>query len=235
MRPSRRALMTSCLTLSVLAVSVAQAQVTVYDPTGLAQMVRQVQQGLQQVQALQSQLAQQARMLQGLGVDVTGPLRDIAGQATRLLQQARGLGYQATSISQGFSDLYPTDLAGLSAKDLAARLATWTQNSRQALQEAMQVQNQIAQAQTAMVGAVGAAVDASQGASGQTAAVQATNQLLAVLSTQLTQLQTLLITQARQAQTWDAERRALVAKAEADRQRQSVLKPYVPTFNKERF
>ena len=238
MRPCRRVLMTSCLALGALAALAAggaRAQVTVYDPTGLAQMIKQVQQGLQQVQALQSQLAQQARMLQGLGLDVTGPLRDIAGQAAGLLRQAQGLGYQAADISQGFSDLYPSDLSGLSAKDLAARLASWTQNSRQTLQEALQVQNQIAQAQTATAGAVGATIDASQSAAGQTAAVQATNQLLAVLSTQLTQLQTLLITQARQAQTWEAERRALVAKAQADRERQSVLKPYAPTFNKERF
>jgi P-type conjugative transfer protein TrbJ len=235
MRPDRRALMGACLLIGLTTASGVRAQMTVYDPTGLAQMIKQVQQGLQQVQALQSQLTQQARMLQGLGVDVTGPLRDIAGQATSLLQQARGLGYQAASISQGFSDLYPSDLSGLSPKDLAARLAAWSQNSRQTLQEAMQVQNQIVQAQATTAGAVGAAVGASQSAAGQTAAVQATNQLLAVLSTQLTQLQTLLITQARQTETWEAERRGLVTKSEADRQRQSVVQPYVPSFNRERF
>jgi len=209
----------------------AHAQVTVYDPTGLTQAIKQVQQGLQQVQALQSQLTQQARMLQGLGVDVTGPLRDIAGQATALLQQARGLGYQATSISQGFADLYPSDLTGASAKDLASRLATWTQNSRQTLQEAMQVQNQIVQAQGATSQAVASAVGASQAAAGQTAAVQATNQLLAALSTQLTQLQTLMITQARQAETWEAERRAVVTKGEADRQRNSAVTRSAPRFS----
>ena len=234
---TRRSLMLSglaALGLSGVA-SVAQAQVTVYDPTGLAQAIKQVQQGLQQVQALQSQLTQQARMLQGLGVDVTGPLRDIAGQATALLQQARGLGYQAASVSQGFADLYPSDLTGASAQDLAARLGAWTQNSRQTLQEAIQVQNQIVQAQGTTSQAVASAVGASQAAAGQTAAVQATNQLLAALSTQLTQLQTLMITQARQAETWEAERRAVVTKGEADRQRNSVLDPYAPSFIKDRF
>lgn len=213
----------------------ARAQVTVYDPAAVAQALKQVQQGLQQIQALQSQLSNQARMLQTLGVDVTGPLRDIAGQASALLLQARGLGYQAASISQGFADLYPDDLSGVSAHDLAARLTNWSQNSRQTLQEAMQVQNQIVQAQGATRQAVASAVGASQAAAGQTAAVQATNQLLAALSTQLTQLQTLIITQARQAETWEAERRAVVTKGEADRQRQSVLAPYAPTFNKDRF
>lgn len=215
--------------------SSARAQVTVYDPAAVAQAIRQVSQGLQQIQALQAQLAQQTRMLQTLGVDVTGPLRGIASQATDLLRQAQGLGYQAGSMTQGFSDLYPDDLSGLSPKALADRLARWSQASRQTLLEALQVQNQIAQAQTATGQAVGAAIDASQAAAGQTAAVQATNQLLGALSTQLTQLQTLLITQARQAQTWEAERRGLVVKGEADRQRASVLAPYTPSFNKDRF
>lgn len=207
-----------------------RAQVVVNDPAAIAQAIKQVQQGLQQIQALKDQLAQQARMVQSLGADVTGPLRDITAQATGLLRQAQGLGYGATDISRDFAALYPGDLAGLSPKDLAARLAAWTQNSRQTLQEAMQVQNQIAQAQPATAAAVAGAVTASQNAAGQTAAVQATNQLLSALSTQLTQLQILLITQARQAETYEAERRALVSKGEADRQRNSVITRAPPRF-----
>lgn len=201
----------------------AQAQVTVYDPAAVAQMLKQVGQGLQQIQALRAQLTNSERMLQSLGLDVTGPLRDIAGQATALLRQAQGLGYSAADISGDFAALYPGDLAGLTPAALAEKLRAWGLASRQTLQDALQVQNQIAQAQGATAGAVGAAVDASQAAQGQTAAVQATNQLLAALSTQLTQLQTLLITQGRQAQTYEAERRALVSKGEADRQRASAL------------
>jgi P-type conjugative transfer protein TrbJ len=233
MAPHRRGLLLTSLSfgLALAAASGARAQLTVYDPAAVAQAIKQVQQGLAQVQALQSQLAQQARMLQTLGMDVTGPLRDIAGQATALLQQARGLGYQAASISQGFAELYPEDLSGLSAKDLAARLAAWSQGSRQTLQEAMQVQNQIVQAQGATGQAVASAVSASQGAAGQTAAIQATNQLLAALSTQLTQLQSLMITQARQAQTWEAERRGIVTKSEADRQRNSAVTRGAPRFS----
>lgn len=211
-------------------VGTARAQLTVYDPAAVAQMLKQVSQGLQQIQALQAQLANSQRMLQTLGLDVTGPLRDIAGQATSVLHQAQGLGYTAADISRDFSALYPGDLAGLTPAALADKLKAWSQASRQTLQDALQVQNQIAQAQSATAGAVGAAVDASQAAAGQTAAVQATNQLLAALSTQLTQLQTLLITQGRQAQTYEAERRALVSKGEADRQRASVL-PAPPPRN----
>lgn len=209
----------------------ARAQLIVEDPGAIAQAIKQVQQGLQQIQHLRDQVAQQARMLQSLGTDVTGPLGSIVSDATSLMRQAQGLGYQAADLSRDFAALYPQDLAGLSPQALAQRLASWSQNSRSTLEQAMQVQNQIVQAQPTTAQAVGAAVAASQNAAGQTAAVQATNQLLMALSTQLTQLQTLLISQARQQQTWEAERRAVVSKSEADRQRNSVLTRSPPRFS----
>ncbi|WP_062098356.1 hypothetical protein [Caulobacter sp. CCH5-E12] len=209
----------------------ARAQLIVEDPSAIAQAIKQVQQGLQQIQHLRDQVAQQARMLQSLGTDVTGPLGAIVSDATSLMRQAQGLGYQAADLSRDFAAFYPQDLAGLSPQALAQRLASWSQNSRGALEQALQVQNQIVQAQPTTAQAVGAAVAASQNAAGQTAAVQATNQLLMALSTQLTQLQTLLISQARQQQTWEAERQAVVSKSEADRQRNSVLTRSPPRFS----
>lgn len=213
--------------------SPAHAQVTVYDPAAVAQAIKQVSQGLQQIQALKDQLAQQAQMIARLGVDVTGPLGQIVSEATGLLRQAQGLGYQAVDLTKSFAQMYPDDLSGVSAADLAARLAAWSQASRGALQEAMQVQSQIAQTQPVTANAVSAAIAASQSAAGQTAAVQATNQLLAVLSTQFMQLQTLLITQARQGETAEAERRALVSKAAADRQRNAVINRPPRRFTKD--
>jgi P-type conjugative transfer protein TrbJ len=201
----------------------AHAQTMVYDPAAVAQALKQVSQGLEQIQALKDQLTQQAQMIAKLGIDVTGPLGQIAAEATGLLKQAQGIGYSALDLSKSFAQLYPSDLAGMSPKDLAAKLLSWSQASRQTLQEAMAVQNQIAQAQPTTAAAVRAAVSASQDASGQTGAVQATNQLLAALSVQLAQLQTLLMTQSRQAETYEAERRAVFDKAEAERLRNATL------------
>lgn len=226
----RRFLLSIPVGLAVLPLSPARAQLIVEDPSAIAQALKQVQQGLEQIQHLRDQVAQQARMLQGLGTDVTGPLGAIVSDATALMRQAQGLGYQAADLSRDFAALYPQKLTGLSSEALAQRLASWSQNSRATLEQAMQVQNQIVQAQPATAQAVGVAVAASQNAAGQTAAVQATNQLLMALSTQLTQLQTLLISQARQQQTWEAERQAVVSKSEADRQRNSVLTRTVPQY-----
>ena len=197
----------------------ARAQMTVIDPTAIAQAIKQVSQQVQQIQQLQAQLTNQAAMLQKLGTDVTGPLQSITSQATQLLQQAQGIGYNGSNLAQQYQQLYPANMQGMSFAQISQALASWQTNSRQTLQEAMATQNQIVQAQPATATAVNGAVAASQGAAGQTAAIQATNQLLAALSTQLTQLQTILITQGRAAQTAAAQAQAARTAGDAEHQR----------------
>jgi P-type conjugative transfer protein TrbJ len=205
--------------LTATAPQPAQAQMTVIDPSAIAQAVKQVSLQLQQIQQLQAQLTNEAAMLQKLGTNVTGPLQTITSQATQLLQQAQGIGYNSQNVSQQYQQLYPANMQGMSFAQITQALATWQTNSRQTLQQAMATQNQIVQAQPATARAVNGAVAASQGAAGQTAAIQATNQLLAALSTQLTQLQNILITQARAAQTAHAQAQAAETAGAAEHQR----------------
>ena len=221
MRPRHRLMSTAlALTLALAATPPpAEAQITVIDPAAIAEAVKQVQQGLQQIQALQSQITNQVAMLQKLGTDVTGPIAQITSQATSLLQQAQGLGYTGQQIAQQFQTLYPTSMSGSSFASLQSALAGWRTTSSQTLQEAMATQNQIVQAQPTTANAVTSAVAASQSAAGQTAAIQATNQLLATVSSQLTQLQNLLITEARAAQTAQAEQAAIRAAGAAESER----------------
>jgi P-type conjugative transfer protein TrbJ len=197
----------------------AAAQMTVIDPAAIVQAIKQVQQQLQQIQQLQAQLTNEAAMLQKLGTDVTNPLQTISSQATQLLQQAQGIGYNGQNVAQQYGQVYPASMQGMSFTQIAQALATWQTASRQTLQEAMATQSQIVQAQPATATAVKGAVAASQGAPGQTAAIQATNQLLAALSTQLTQLQNLLITEGRAAQTAASQAQAAQAAGAAESQR----------------
>ena len=207
------------LAVTATAPQPAHAQMTVIDPSAIAQSVRQVSQQLQQIQQLQAQLTNQAAMLQKLGTNVTGPLQTITSQATQLLQQAQGIGYNSQNLSQQYQQLYPANMQGMSFAQITQALANWQTNSRQTLQQAMATQNQIVQAQPATANAVNGAVAASQGAAGQTAAIQATNQLLAALSAQLTQLQNILITQSRAEQTAAAQAQAAQAAGAAESQR----------------
>src|SRR5665213_236778 len=197
----------------------ATAQVTVIDPIAIAQAVKQVSQQLQQIAQLEAQLNNEAAMLRSLGTNVTGPLLTINAQATQLLQQAQGIGYNSQNVAQQYSQVYPANMEGMSFAQIIQALASWQTNSRQTLQQAMATQNQIVQSQTVTANAVNGAVAASQGAAGQTGAIQATNQLLAALSTQLTQLQTILITQARATQTAEAQAQAAQAAGAAESQR----------------
>jgi P-type conjugative transfer protein TrbJ len=197
----------------------AAAQMTVIDPAAIAQAIKQVQQQLQQIQQLQAQLTNEAAMLQKLGTDVTNPLQAITSQATQLLQQAQGIGYNGQNVAQQYGQVYPASMQGMSFTQIAQALATWQTASRQTLAEAMATQSQIVQAQPVTATAVKGAVAASQGAAGQTAAIQATNQLLAALSTQLTQLQNLLITEGRAAQTAASQAQAAQAAGAAESQR----------------
>jgi len=197
----------------------AVAQVTVIDPAAIAQAVRQVSQQLQQIQQLEAQLNNQAAMLKSLGTDVTAPLLAINAQATQLLQSAQGIGYNSQNVAQQFSQAYPTSMQGASFVQIIAALAAWRTSSSQTLQAAMATQNQIVQAQPATANAVQSAVAASQTAAGQTGAIQATNQLLSALSTQLTQLQTILITQARATQIAQAQAQAAQTAGAAESQR----------------
>jgi P-type conjugative transfer protein TrbJ len=214
-----------------LASAPAHAQMAVVDLKAIQQAITQVNQGLQQIQALQAQVQNQAKMLEHLGTDVTGPLLQIDQQATSLLQHAQGVGYGSTNLSASLATAYPTSVQGQSLAQLSALLNSWNAASRQVLQESMQVQNQVALGQPATTAAVTGAVAASRGAPGQTAAIQSSNQLLATLSSQLTQLQTLLIAEQRQTQTLALQQQAITAKAQADSAAGLAVKKFVPAFS----
>lgn len=222
MRSRRSLILSAAYTVGLVLIAPpreAHAQFAVVDVKAILQAQQQVTHALTQIQQLQDQLSNQARMLQGLKTDVTGPIAQITGQATAILQQAQGIGYNAQNVSQQFASLYPKSMPGATLASTQASLASWRDNNALALQDALQMQNQIAQGQPITSAQVASAVTASQGAAGQTAAIQASNQLLATVSAQLTQLQNLLITQARAEQTLAAQAQASQAAGQADSDR----------------
>ena len=191
----------------VLAVAPAHAQYEVYDPwtyqeqvITYGQAVQQVANGASQLQQLQSQLQAAQSMLQSLGSDSTsGTVAQVNAQAQQILQQASGIGFNSANAGTAFSTQYPTTstVAGFNVSQLSSALSAWHANNSAALQSAVQMQAQVASNQQATASAVQNAVTASNGAAGQTAAIQATNQLLAAVAAQLAQLQAILLTQSQ--------------------------------------
>jgi P-type conjugative transfer protein TrbJ len=193
------------LILFCASASPALAQYEVFDPWTFqeqtityAQAVQQVAQGAQQLEQLQNQLAAQQSMIQSLGADATSStLAVINANAQQILQQAAGIGFNSANAGQTFAGAYPAAaaVAGFNGAQLAGALSTWRSNNSAALQTAIRMQSEIATDQGSTTSAVQNAVEASNSASGQTAAIQATNQLLAAVAAQLAQLQAILITQ----------------------------------------
>lgn len=202
-------------TTALTPIAPAQAQMAVVDVRAIAQQLKAVQQGLQQLQQLQQQTANSQSMLQKLGSNISPELGSIVGDATSIMKSAQGIGYSAKSVTSQMDSMYPKSMLGMSWDQIASATTAMSNASRQTRQEAFEAQNAIVDSQTRTQNAVSGAVSASQAAAGQTAALQATNQLLAALSTQLTGLQTLLLTQMRAAQSIDAQNAALAAAGRA--------------------
>jgi len=198
---------------------------TVYDPNWcdeqvltIAEQAAQLQNQLSQIGSLQSQLVAERRMLQRLGADpASGPVTAIGGALAAILQQATGIGFNAQAAGANFGAAYPATAttAGFNGAQLTAALQTWQANTAQALATAVAVQNTVAQAGPTTAGAVRAAVSQSNAAPGATAAHQATNQVIAVISTQLAQLQDILVTEAQAYAAVEAARQQAAAAAAA--------------------
>jgi len=224
--PARRLIASaSALAATILEAPPACAQYEVYDPwtyqeqaITYGQAVEQVAQGVEQLQALQSQLQAQQSMLQSLGSDATAAtLASVNAAAQQILAGAGGIGFTSPGAGGGFANLYPgaAVVGGFNTSQLNAALATWQANNTAALQTAVQIQGQVASNQTATASAVQNAVNASNTAPGQTAAIQATNQLLAAVATQLSQLQAILITQGQAQAALAGQQQASAAAAQS--------------------
>jgi P-type conjugative transfer protein TrbJ len=176
---------------------------TNYDPNwcseqslNIGQQALQIQNQLSAITNLQSQVAAAQKQLQGLGSDSTSAtVQSVNAKLIGVLQQATGIGFNSASAGANFAAAYPatSTTAGYNGAQLNAALQTWQTNTAAALQNSITVQNQIAQQQGQVTGAVQNAVNASNSAAGPTAATQATNQIVAAVSAQLAQLQDILI------------------------------------------
>ena len=176
---------------------------TSYDPNWcseqaltIAQQALQIQNQLSAITNLQSQVTAAQRQLQSLGTDSTSAtLQTVNTALVGVLQQAAGIGFNTQGAGVSFAAAYPVTpmTAGFNASQLSAALSTWQANTAAALKNSITVQNTIAQQQAGVQGAVQGAVAASNAAPGSKAATQATNQILRAVTTQLTQLQDILI------------------------------------------
>lgn len=178
-----------------LAPSGARAQgIPVFDASSFAQLLTTVQQGATEVSNLEQQLTAQLNMLKSLPSNIMPGVGNLAQQTQQLMQQLNSIQNMGTSLQSQISSLYPTNFSNLNTvSGVLSELSQMTATTRSAYQQSMQLQNQVAANAPQIASAVQSANAASMAAAGPTAAIQASNQLLGTLSTQLGDHQAILV------------------------------------------
>lgn len=194
----------AALCLATARPSQAQFGSVVYDPTAVGQLITQVNNQVQMLNNMVQQLQQGTAMLNPLGSNILPGLSSLTQNTQSLLNNLNNIGSMGSSLTSALSSQYPTDFSNLqSVSAILSKLSAMQAQTRSAMQSSMEMQNQIAANQPQISGAMSSAVSASNAASGPTGALQATNQMLATLSQQIADLQTILIAHMR---AEDAER-----------------------------
>ncbi len=194
---TRKLLGSACVALLLLAAP-ASAQLgfgsIVYDPSAVAQLTTQVGYQLQMINQLIQQVQQGQNMLQSLSSNIVPGLSGMIQQSQSLVSSLNGISSTGSSLTSLLGSQYPTDFSNLSTVSaILAKIATMQTQARQAMQNSMALQSQVASNQPQIAAAMGSAATASNGAAGPTAALQATNQMLTALSAQIADLQSILI------------------------------------------
>jgi P-type conjugative transfer protein TrbJ len=211
----------------------AVAQLSVIDVSNLAQNVLQASRALEQInnqiQSLQNEatmLENMARNLSSLNFSQLGGITNDLQQISNLMNQAQGIGFDVQSVQTAFQQLYPQSYgAGTSIPQLLSDAQTRWQNVKNAFQQTMTVQSQIAQTVQSDSAKLADLVNVSQGAAGNLQVSQATNQLLALSIKQQLQIQTLMAAQGR------AEALSGVNEAEAEQEGRAAFQTFLGSSN----
>lgn len=202
-----------CCSAVAVAPAPAQAQQVVFDPSNHVQAVLQAQRALQSVNNQLRQLENEVKMLSALDMQMAPELNRSIASARGLFEQASAVRYNLGAIAREVKALYPDDFREMRLDAVLTQSDAWMAESRASLESLMTQQARAADGLGATQAHVNRALEASGGAEGQTSAIQATNQMLGVLSAQLADLQALQIAQSRALASQRLEQEARAARA----------------------
>jgi P-type conjugative transfer protein TrbJ len=188
----------------------------VLDPVNLVEHVLQVVDLGEQIDAVVQQVENQVKELEHLNLS---DLPNIAGIVSGVEGQLESSLYSTPNPASQLDTRYPADMSNATWAQYQSDESTWTDNQRQSLVENRQLENQVYQDMDTTTQQVQDIVDASNSASGETSAVQAHNDLLAVASGELAKLQSLRVARSRLKTEQLAQQQSESSFAEAERQR----------------
>ncbi|WP_332772739.1 P-type conjugative transfer protein TrbJ [Phenylobacterium sp.] len=231
-RPSRALVL--ALVLAASAAPPAGAQMVVFDPTNhienALQAARQLQSITNEVQMLINQARELAASPYSHLVQASQTLKDIADLASSV----KGVAASVADLENQFEDLYPTAVAGLDPRTALQQALGRTDTARETAQDLARTAAQLERLSQGRDRRMAGALAASQSASGQTAALQSSTQMLAVLAEDLGSMRTILLAQSR-LMAQDSARQAAERAAAAETRRQywghAASPPPAPSFN----
>lgn len=210
-----------------LGASPAAAQWVVVDPTNHATNL------LQAARQLES-LANEARSLAASPYSHLTENSQSLREMAELARSARGLAASVGDLEQQFRDLYPDDLSGADLDRLLAQGGARTDTARRTAGDVARVAAELERLGQGRDRRLSGALSASESAQGQTAAVQSTNQILAVLAEDMAALRTILLAQSRllaEATAREAADRAAGDEARRRRWSGRATPPPAPAFD----
>jgi P-type conjugative transfer protein TrbJ len=188
----------------------------VLDPVALVENILKVVDIGEQIDAVVQQVENEVKELEHLNLS---DVPNIAGIVSGVEGQLESSLYSTPSPAIQLDTRYPADMSNATWAQYQSDQSTWMDDQRQALVENRQVQNQVYQDMDTTTQQVQDIVDASNSASGETSAIQAHNDLLAVASGELAKLQSLKLARSRLRTEQLAEQQSQASYADAERKR----------------
>ncbi len=191
----------STLPLSLVAPPTASAQWTVYDPANHVQNIYQAIRSLQEVNQQIQQLTNEIKMLENMARDLESLPDSIASDILRrmqrideLMRQAEGIGYKVEEIERDYEVIYPEDYGTEPPEQrvLVEEARTRWRQSRSAYRESLAVTAQVVSTARADSENLNRLIESSQSAIGNLQAVQAGNQIEALQTEQLMQIESMM-------------------------------------------
>jgi P-type conjugative transfer protein TrbJ len=200
----------------------------VLDPLSLVEHILDVVRLGDEIDQAIQQVENEVKELEHLNLNV---VPNIAGIISGMEGQLDSSLYGTPDPASQLDSRFPPDMSNVTWDQYQSDESTWTDDQRQAVVENRQLENQDYQDMATTAQQVQGIVDASNSASGETSAIQAHNDLLAVASGELAKLQALKTARSRlKTESLAQEQSELsYAAAERDRVRADWDNPAPPT------
>ncbi|GBQ74241.1 conjugal transfer protein TrbJ [Acetobacter lovaniensis NRIC 0474] len=213
----------------------ASAQWAVYDGANHVENVLIAARTLQQIDNQITSLANQAQMLVNQGrnlaslpLSTLSSLQSSISQTTALLAQAQNIAYSVQSVEQQYQQAYTSVSSGMSDSTLFSQAQTRWQYSVGGFEDALKLQARVVGNIPSDSSAMSQLVSASQTSTGALQAAQAGNQLLALQSHQLSDIQAELAANGRATALQQARDAATEAESDTQYQHFSQHDAYAP-------